>query len=197
MMMANAERAGDAQTAVKIVSNLPEFSSFQKMLDLGGGPGIIGMAIVDSHPNMKGVVFDLPPVVKMAESFIREYKMTDRMSVLGGDFNKDFIGEGYDLIFSSNALQFAQDIDTVTKKIYNGLNPNGVFVSIFGFGQTQEQTKPEDLVLSLLSMGLMGQETGIEQGYIADSMLRVGFRSVHSQTINTAFGSMELDIGRK
>jgi len=197
LMMANTERAGDAQIAVNIVSKLPEFSLFRKMLDLGGGPGIIGTSIVATHPNMSGVIFDLPPVVKVAESFIKEYDMEDRMKVLGGDFNRDSIGEGYDLVFSSNALQFAQDIDSVTKKIYSSLNPKGVFVSIFGFGQTHEQTKPETLVLGLLSMVLMGRDAGVAQGYIANSMLRVGFRSVHSQTLKTAWGSMELDIARK
>ncbi|MCK4417270.1 MAG: methyltransferase, partial [Candidatus Latescibacteria bacterium] len=35
--MANYERAGVAQQAVEIVSELPEFPSFRKMLDLGGG----------------------------------------------------------------------------------------------------------------------------------------------------------------
>ena len=196
-MMANTERAGDAQIAVRIVSKLPEFSSFQKMLDLGCGPGLIGMAIVAAHPGMKGVVFDLPPINKIAESFIREYQMEDRMDVLGGDFNQDSIGDGYDLIFSSNSLQFAQDIDVVMKKIYDGLNPQGVFVSIFGFGQTHDRTKPENLVIGLLSMVLMGQEQEFIQGHIADSMLRAGFRSVHSQTLDMAWGPMELDIGRK
>lgn len=197
LMMANTERAGDAQIAVRIVSKLPEFSSFRKILDLGGGPGIIGMAIVAAHPNMEGVIFDLPLIVKVAESFIKEYEMEERMEVLGGDFNRDNIGEGYDLVFSSNALQFAQDVDSVMKKIYDSLNPKGVFVSIFGFGQTNEQTKPENLVLGLLSMVLMGREAGVEQSYIANSMLRVGFRSVHSQTLKTAWGPMELDIARK
>ena len=37
--MANYERGGVAQQAVEIVSELPEFPSFRKMLDLGGGPG--------------------------------------------------------------------------------------------------------------------------------------------------------------
>lgn len=37
--IANSERAGIAQQAVEIVSELPEFSSFEKMLDLGGRPG--------------------------------------------------------------------------------------------------------------------------------------------------------------
>jgi hypothetical protein len=123
--------------------------------------------------------------------------MEKRMEVLGGDFNKDSIGEGYDLIFSSNSLQFAQDIDVVMKKIYDGLNPKGVFLSIFGFGQSHEGTKPETLVLGLLSMALMGQEAQILKGHIADSMLRTGFKSVHSQPLKTPWGTMELDIGRK
>jgi hypothetical protein len=92
-MMANTERAGDAQQAVQIVSQLPEFTSFQKMLDLGGGPGLMGMAIVAAHPTMTGVIFDLPPVVTVAETFIKEYAMEPRMTVIGGDFNHDPLGE--------------------------------------------------------------------------------------------------------
>jgi hypothetical protein len=43
----------------------------------------------------------------------------------------------------------------------------------------------------------MGQEVGVDQGYVADSMLRVGFKSVRSQNIDTFMGSVDLDIGRK
>jgi SAM-dependent methyltransferase len=197
VMMADIERAGYAQKAVEIVLELPEFASFRKMLDLGGGPGLIGMAIVDAHPNMKGVIFDLPPVVREAKAYIKEYGMEDRMEVFGGDFNNDFIVEGYDLILASGSLQFAVDIDLVVKKVYNALNPSGVFVSLYPFGRSHERTKPESIVLSLLSMALMGQEVLVDQGYVADSMLRVGFKSVRSGNIDTFMGPMELDIGRK
>ena len=196
-MMVHTELAGDAQLAVKIASKLPEFPSFKKMLDLGCGPGLIGMAIVDAHPDMKGVVFDLPPVAAVAGKYIKEFQMEGRVEALGGDFNKSPLGEGYDLVYTSNALQFAQDIDLVTKKVYDALNPGGVFVSVFGFGLTHEGTKPENLVLGSLAMALMGQSSGVEHGHIADSMLRVGFKSVHSGTLSTAWGPMELDIGRK
>jgi SAM-dependent methyltransferase len=196
-MMANSERAGDAQLLLKIVSKLPEFPLLKKMLDLGGGPGIIGTAIVAAHPNMKGVIFDLPAVVKVAERFIKEDNMEDRMEVLGGDFNRDSIGEGYDLILACNTLQFARDIDFVMKKVYNALNENGVFVSIFPFGQTHERTKPENVVLGLLSLTLTGQDVGFDQGFVADSMLRVGFRSVRSKPLVIDWGQVELDIPRK
>jgi predicted TPR repeat methyltransferase len=197
VIMADFERVGYTQMGVKIVSELPEFPSFQKMLDLGGGPGLIGMSIVDAHPKMKGVVFDIPPVVKKTKNFIKEYGMEARMEVLGGDFNRDSIGGGYDLVWTSSALQFAVDIDAVVKKVYDALNPGGVFVSLYSFGQTQEHTKPESTVLSLLSMALMGQEVRFDHGCVADSMLRVGFRSVRSRNIDSFMGPMELDIARK
>jgi len=196
-MMANSERAGDAQLAVDIVSKLPEFQFFRKMLDLGGGPGIIGMAVVAAHPSMKGVIFDLPAVVRVAQTFIQRYEIGDRVEVLGGDFNRDPIGEGYDLILACNSLQFAQVIDSVVKKIHDALNPGGVFVSIFGFGRTHEGTKPQNPVLGMLPMTLMGQETRIDRGYVADSVLRAGFKSIRSQILNTSWGPLELDIARK
>jgi len=196
-LMADVERVGYAQEGVNILLELPEFPSFRKMLDLGGGPGLIGMAIVDAHPKMKGVIFDLPPVVKETKKFIKEYEVEERMEVLGGDFNRDSIGEGYDLVWASGVLQFAVDIDSVVKKVYDALNPSGVFVSVYPFGQTHERTKPESIVLSLLSMALMGQEVRVDHGCVADSMLRVGFKSVRSRNIDTFMGPMELDIGRK
>lgn len=194
---ASTELAGDAQLVVGIVSELPEFPSFQKMLDLGGGPGIIGMAIVVAHPSMKGIIFDLPSVVEVTKTFIKKYGLENRIEVLGGDFNRDSIGEGYDLILACSCLQFAKDIDSIVKKIYDALNEGGVFTSLFGFGLTHERTKPEFTVLNMLATALMGHDIGFDQGFIADSMLRIGFKSVRSRILDTPWGPWELDIARK
>lgn len=195
--LANYERAGVAQQAVEFVSELPEFTSFKKMLDLGGGPGLVGMAIVASHPDMKGVIFDRPAIIKVAETLIKEYEMEERMAVLAGDYNGDSIGEGYDLIWASNTLNFARhNLDSLMKKIYDALNPGGVFIS-FCEGLTHERTKPDFAVTSMMSIALMGQDMCFEQGEIADSMLRVGFKSVRSRTLDAPWGTADLDIGRK
>jgi len=146
---------------------------------------------------MKGVIFDTPAMVKVAETFIKEYGLEDRMGVMGGDFNHDPIGDGYDLIWSSSALSLAKDnMDSLTKKIYDALNPGGVFL-VLHEGLTHERTKPNAMVLSMLSMALMGQDMSFDQGFIADSMLRVGFKSIRSHTLDTDWGPMDLDLGRK
>lgn len=123
--------------------------------------------------------------------------MEDQMEVLGGDYNHDPIGEGYDLIWASNALNFARhDMDSLMKKSYDALNPGGVFIS-FQEGLTHERTKPGHVVLGMMSTSVMGQDICFDQGEIADSMLRVGFKSVRSRTLDTDWGPMDLDIGRK
>ena len=195
--IAQYEKSWPAQNLAKIIGEFPEFPSFRKMLDLGGGPGLIGMAIVAAHPSMKGVIFDRPAIVGVAEEFIREYEMEDRMTVTGGDYLQDFIGEGYDLILASATLNFVKDdLDSFLTKIYDALNPGGVFITLSD-GLTHERTKPEIMVISWLSMALTGMDMGFDQGFIADYMLRVGFKSVRSRTLNTPMGPMDFDIGRK
>ncbi len=53
------------------------------------------------------------------------------------------------------------------------------------------------MVLAWLSTAVMGNDFGLDQGFIADSMLRVGFESVRSRTLDTPMGPMDLDIARK
>jgi predicted TPR repeat methyltransferase len=195
--MANHERAGLAQLAVKIISELPEFPSFRKMMDLGGGPGIVGIAVVGAHPNMKGVIFDQPSIIKITANFIKEYEIEDRVSTIGGDYNTDSIGEGYDLIWACNSLNFGKaNMDALMKKIYDSLNPGGVFVSLCE-GLTHERTRSEFVVLSMLSFALMGQDITFDRGFIADSMIRTGFKSVRSCPLEASWGMADLDIGRK
>ena len=119
------------------------------------------------------------------------------MEVLGGDAFVDSIGEGYDLVLACSSVQgFKEKLDSTVKKVYDALNSSGVFVSYFT-GLTHERTKPEIRVLELLPLALAGHDTSFDQGFVADSMLRVGFRSVRSRTLNTPWGPLELDIGKK
>jgi predicted TPR repeat methyltransferase len=196
-LTANYQRAGMGQQIAKLVSNLPEFLSFKKMLDLGSGAGLIGIAITAAHPNMVGILYDRPEVLKVAKGYIKEYGMEERIKIMAGDYHSDSIGEDYDLIWASATLNFARhDLDTPIKKIFDALNPGGIFISLSD-GLTCERTKPENYVLSALPSALMGQDMGIDQGVIADAMLCAGFKSVRSSTIDTPMMPMDLDIARK
>lgn len=195
--MANHERSGVAQQMARLVADLPEFPAFCKMLDLGGGPGIFGIAMVDRHPSMQGVVFDRRPVVDVAQRFIRDYGLEDRMTVLAGDYNTDPIGDGYDLIWASSTLNFAQhNLDPVMEKIHAALNPGGVFINL-SEGLTDEGTKPDFFVLCTMGWAMSNSLRAFDQGEIAEAMRCAGFSHVRSRTLQTGWGQMDLDIARK
>jgi predicted O-methyltransferase YrrM len=194
---ANDQRVATAQQAVEIVRALPEFLSINKMLDLGSGAGLCGIAVVAAHPEMKGVLFDQPYVTNVAQEFIQQYEMQNRVETMAGDYMQDSIGEGYDLIWASSTLNFAKDnIDIVMKKIYDALNPGGVFVSLSD-GLTDEKTKPEAMLISMIPVALTSTPMSLDQGFLADAMQRAGFKTIRSRTIDTEWGEMDLDIGRK
>ncbi|NPE27844.1 methyltransferase [Methanococcoides sp. SA1] len=195
--MANWERAGTAQMLADIIEALPEFSSMQKMLDLGGGPGLMGIATLSRHPSMKGIVFDQPSVIPVTEDFIAEYNLSERMTTVGGDYINGPIGGGYDLILASCTLNFAKDcMDPMIKKIYDALNPDGVFVSLHE-GIYNEGTSPAIPVLCIMESALSGFNCLLDKGFIANAMLNAGFKSVRSQPITLDAGPLELDIARK
>jgi hypothetical protein len=198
-LRANEQRAGRAQQAAALVSRLPEFPHMKKLLDLGGGVGLIGLAIVAAHPTMTGVVFDRPEVVKVSRRFIREYGLEDRVTVIGGDYAKDPIGESYDLVWTSYTLNLHRgNLDAIIRTIHAALNPGGVYVS-FAEGLTDERTKPAMMINSMLAVGLTGGDLMFDQDEIAQAMLRVGFRSVHSRVADgpQPHGPAIIDIARK
>ncbi|MEA5085128.1 MAG: methyltransferase [Lachnospiraceae bacterium] len=138
-IMKTQQRGGRAKEISDMVSGLPEFKGFRKMLDLGGGPGLICLEIVKHHPELKAVIFDTAEVGRVAEESIKEYNLENRVEVMTGDYLKDSIGEGYDFILAIGTLNFAKhNLDLAVKKIYDALNPHGVFMCI-SEGLTNEE----------------------------------------------------------
>jgi predicted O-methyltransferase YrrM len=196
-VMKTAQKVIRAKEIASIVTSLPEFCGFKKMLDLGGGPGLITIEIAKKHPELKCVIFDKPSTAKIAYESIIEFGMESRIEVLSGDYLADSIGEKYDFILASGTLNFAKkDLDTVVKKIYDALNPNGVFMCISD-GLTEEGTKPKEMVINWLPYRLKGLDFGLEQGEVSNVALRCGFTNVYKRTVSMIVSEQDVDIAKK
>ena len=197
----NFNRCGRAQRIAKHVASLPEFPSFRRILDMGAGSGVIGIAVAAAHPSLQCVLLDQAAVCCVADEVIAEYGMEARVSTLPGNYMTDPLGAGYDFIMANYTLNFYKDrLDQVFKKVYEALNPGGL-VMVCSDGLNREKTAPAASVISWLSTSLMGADMSFERGVIADAMLRAGFVSTQSQMFDdfdlAAHGPVDVILGRK
>ena len=63
-----------------------DFSGVAKIVDVGGGRGGLVATILEANPEMKGVLFDLPSVVKGADQVVQAKGVARRCEVVSGDF---------------------------------------------------------------------------------------------------------------
>jgi hypothetical protein len=62
-----------------------DFSAATTVIDLGGGRGGLMAAILTQHPDVKGVLTDLPAVVDEAKAFLATQGLGARCAVVGND----------------------------------------------------------------------------------------------------------------
>jgi hypothetical protein len=63
-----------------------DFSQFGTLVDVGGGYGTLLTAILQAHPALRGVLFDLPHVTEDAQKRIAVAGLTERCAIQAGDF---------------------------------------------------------------------------------------------------------------
>jgi O-methyltransferase domain/Dimerisation domain len=67
------------------VATAYDFSATQTLVDVGGGHGRMLASILQAHPTLQGVLFDLPHVVEGAPSLLQGAGVASRCEVIGGD----------------------------------------------------------------------------------------------------------------
>jgi PPOX class F420-dependent enzyme/OxyR family protein len=88
-----AEVFNDAMTAnslrqIPAILEAYDFSDIDTLVDIAGGHGALLAAILHAYPAMRGILFDLPSVVRGAEPMLQEARVADRCEIAGGDMFK-------------------------------------------------------------------------------------------------------------
>jgi len=63
-----------------------DFSSVQKLADIGGGHGDMIVGFLERHPSARGALFDMPGIAGQTRSRLDAAGLSDRCEIVGGDF---------------------------------------------------------------------------------------------------------------
>jgi len=115
--------------APKIVAAIKP-NSAKKLLDIGGASGSYTQAFLEAYPDMKAKLFDLPSVIKIAQTRLSDTDLINRITFVAGNFYKDELPTGQDLALLSAVIHQnspEQNIE-LFRKIYGALQPGGRLV---------------------------------------------------------------------
>lgn len=81
----------DAMTSVSAgaaaaILSAYDFSEINKLVDVGGGHGLLLASILSKYPNMTGVLYDEPTVITGTKDVFAAHGVADRYEAVGGDF---------------------------------------------------------------------------------------------------------------
>jgi SAM-dependent methyltransferase len=81
----DAAMANFVGTVNKTVLTSYDFSSLGLIVDVGGGDGSLLVALLQAHPGVQGVLFDLPHVAEGAKKRLADADLAERCEIIAGD----------------------------------------------------------------------------------------------------------------
>lgn len=177
--------------AGKVIASL-DLRRVQRALDLGGGPGTYSIELAKRGVSV--TLFDLPNTLAIAQVMIKKAGATD-ITVRGGDFHFDDIGNAYDLVLVSQVLHSHSDMENIALlgKVFESLVPKGI-IAVHEFLLSEDRASPAAGALFSVNMLV---NTGEGRSYTPREMkgwlTKAGFRGIRT----TNFGDTVLITGRK
>ena len=136
--------AGRVQAFIEEMQKLyPDPYRPLRILDLGGGTGILAIEFIKHFPKSRALVFEMPDVAETTKVFIRQYHAEESVEVLSGNFNTDDLGGAYDLIIASGVLNFVtSNISQFIQKLSAALFDGGYLLVIGQFADHEYNVPP-------------------------------------------------------
>lgn len=181
------------RVVIKILQGLAQWHSMKSFMDLGAGSEYLAANLAGQRPELAIRIFDLAPCAQRIKTALTARQLA-QIEVIAGDYNSDAIKPDNDLIWASMSLYYAQDLQQLLSKLHTALSHSGILVSLHE-GLYAERTQPEHHVVGRFVPAINGIDVSFNRGEIAQAMRQVGFSRVVSESIDTDFGPMQLDIG--
>jgi predicted O-methyltransferase YrrM len=102
----------------------------RQLFDAGGGPGTYSCFLARKYPELRCTVFDLLPVMPIAEETIASFGLRDRVLFRAGDYFRDDFGGGNDVVLLSAVVHSMppRRAKQLLRKAYDSLVPGGLVV---------------------------------------------------------------------
>lgn len=135
-----------------------DFSKHERIVDVGGGHGLLLAGILSANPRLYGVLHDLPAVVAGA-SALRQEPISQRCEIIGGDFFRG-VPAGADAYILKGIIHDWNDEAAlnILKNCRRAIHPDGTLLLV-----EQLLTPSTDPTVTMMDMLMMVLTSGRER----------------------------------
>lgn len=168
-MFANAVHGG------RSLMEQVDFSTFERLLDVGGSAGGYATALLQRHPLLQATIFDVEGVRALALERAAENQVADRVAFVAGSFFEDSLPRGHDVLLLSSILHDWGDDDAraILRNCFAAARP-GATVVITEPMLAEDFSGPDHPSVSGLTMAVLGGENRTRQRICA-LLVEAGF----------------------
>jgi len=162
-----------------------DLSVVYRLMDLGGGSGVMSLTLVRRYPELTATVVDIPNVCSAGREIAAENSLADRITYHQADFLRDELPSGFDMVLECDVNIYNE---VLFRRIRDSLNPDGRFVIVDKCAST------EDLVpASRLNWAFADSLDSREFMYptttqIKEKLVNAGFRNLSENPLPIAPG---------
>jgi ubiquinone/menaquinone biosynthesis C-methylase UbiE len=161
-------------------------SGVRRMLDVGGGSGVMSLALLRRHPQLEVVVLDIANVCAVGQEIARANGMEDRVTYHPADFLRDELPSGFDMVLQCDVGPYSE---TYYRRLRAVLNPGGRLVAVDQFAPTKGVAHPSRLHWALLGSMERPDATPTTANEVQALLTEAGFEILSARPLATARSS--------
>ena len=119
-------------------ADLIDMAGVKRMMDVGGGSGIVSILLAQKYPDLTSVVVEFENICTEGRRIVEENHLSDQITFHGANFLTDELPKGFDLVLHYDIGVFGE---ALFRKLRESLNPGGRIMFIFHFSP-EENTAP-------------------------------------------------------
>lgn len=87
-----------------------DLSGFRRLMDLGGGSGVMSLALLCRNPDLNATVVDIPNVCAAGQEIVSNNPLSERIVFHPADFLHDELPTGFDVILECDVGIYSEDL---------------------------------------------------------------------------------------
>jgi predicted O-methyltransferase YrrM len=124
------------------LTELLDMTSVHRLMDLGGGSGVVSLALLRRHPGLSATVVDIEHVCSAGREIAQEDSLADRITYFAADFVHDELPVGYDMVLHCDVGVYGE---ALSRKLWAALNQGGRLVIVDHFAPAENVVSPARL----------------------------------------------------